>query len=159
MEVERLERYLAAYPDGLFVSIVRDPRAWYASASRHRAAYEAVEQAVALWRQSTEAALDARDRHGERVLVLTYEQLAGATEETMHLVAERIGISWSPVLLTPTFNGRPTLANSTEPVDRRGVLPERATAFRDSLDAATIEAVERAAGDLYERAGGAGQGS
>ena len=31
MEAERLERFLAAYPDGTFVSIVRDPRAWYAS--------------------------------------------------------------------------------------------------------------------------------
>ena len=44
MEAERLERYLAAYPDGTFVSIVRDPRAWYASASRHRARYEDVER-------------------------------------------------------------------------------------------------------------------
>jgi len=53
--------------------------------------------------------------------------------------------------VTPTFNGRPTLANSTEPVERRGVLPERATAYRVSLDDATVEAVERAAGDLYEQ--------
>jgi hypothetical protein len=72
----------------------------------------------------------------------------------MRAVAERIGISWSPILLTPTFNGRPTLANSTEPVERRGVLPERATAYRASLDDATVEAIERAAGDLYERVGG-----
>ena len=54
--------------------------------------------------------------------------------------------------LVPTFNGRPTLANSTEPVERRGVLPERATAYRGSLDEATIEAIEHAAGDVYERA-------
>ena len=86
------------------------------------------------------------------MLVLTYEQLVGETEATLRGVAERIGISWSPVLLVPTFNGRPTLANSTEPVERRGVLPERATAYRGSLDEATIEAIEHAAGDVYERA-------
>jgi hypothetical protein len=151
MEADRLERYFAAYSDGTFVSLVRDPRAWYASASKHRAHYEDVDEAIALWRQSAESALDARGRHGERVLLLTYEHLVRETERTMRLVAERIGISWSPILVTPTFNGRPTLANSTEPVERRGVLPERATAYRVSLDDATVEAVERAAGDLYEQ--------
>jgi Sulfotransferase family len=154
MEADRLERYLAAYPDGRFVSIVRDPCAWYASASKHRPHYEDVDEAMALWRQSAEAGLEARGRHGDRVLLLTYEQLVQETEETLRRVAERIGVAWSPVLTTPTFNGRPTLANSTEAVDRRGVLPERATAYRDSLDAATIEAVERAAGDVYEQVAG-----
>ena len=155
MEVQRLERYLAAYSDGTFVCIVRDPRAWYASASKHRPHYEDVEESIGLWRQSAETALDAGERHAGRVLVLTYEQLVEETETTMRRVAERIGLSWSAGLLTPTFNGRPTLANSTEPVGRRGVLPERATAFRGSLDQATIEAIERAAGDVYERAGAA----
>jgi len=154
MEADRLERYLAAYPDGTFVSIVRDPRAWYASARKHRPHYEDVDEAMALWRQSAEAALDARSRLGDRVLLLTYEQLVEETEQTMRRVADRIGISWSPVLSTPTFNGRPTLANSTEPVERRGVLPERATAYRFSLDDATVEAIERAAGDLHHRVTG-----
>ena len=154
MEADRLERYLAAYPDGTFVSIVRDPRAWYASARKHRPHYEDVEEAMALWRQSAETALDARGRHGDRVLLLTYEQLVEETEQTMRRLADRIGISWSPVLSTPTFNGRPTLANSTEPVERRGVLPERATAYRASLDDATVEAIERAAGDLHHRVAG-----
>ena len=154
MEADRLERYLAAYPDGTFVSIVRDPRAWYASARKHRPHYEDVEEAMALWRQSAETALDVRGCYGDRVLLLTYEQLVEETEQTMRRLAERIGISWSPVLSTPTFNGRPTLANSTEPVERRGVLPERATAYRLSLDDATVEAIERAAGDLHRRVAG-----
>ena len=51
-----------------------------ASASKHRADYEDVDDAMALWRQSTESALDARGRHGERVLLLTYEQLVRETE-------------------------------------------------------------------------------
>jgi Sulfotransferase family len=155
MEPERLARYLAAYPDGTFVCIVRDPCAWYASASKHRSHYADVRESIGLWRQSAETALDACGRHPDRVLVLTYEQLVAETEATMRRVAGRIGLSWSSVLLVPTFNGRPTLANSTEPVDRRGVLPERATAYRESLDRRAIEAVERAAGDVYERAGAA----
>jgi hypothetical protein len=151
MESARLARYLAAYPDGTFVSIVRDPRAWYASARKHRPDYEDVEGAMRLWRQSAESALSARERHGDRIVILTYEEIVGETEETMRGLAGQIGISWSPTLLTPTFNGRPTIANSTETVDRRGILPERATAYRDSLDPAAIEAIDRAAGAVYEQ--------
>ena len=87
------------------------------------------------------------------MLVLTYEQLVGETERTMRGVAERVGISWSPVLVVPTFNGRPTLANSHRAVERRGVLPgagdrlpRLARRTRRSGDRATL------AGDLYERA-------
>jgi hypothetical protein len=74
------------------------------------------------------------------------------TEETMRRVAGRIGISMSPVLLVPTFNGRPIRANSRDAVERYGILPERVTAYRDVLDAGTLTRVEELAGDRYERA-------
>ena len=40
----------------------------------------------------------------------------------MRVVAERIGIAMSPVLLEPTFNGRPIRANSADEVAEYGVL-------------------------------------
>ena len=62
MELERVERFFAAYPDGLLVSIVRDPRGWYASARSHRKYYADLEEAIGLWR-----ALDrGRARGSER---------------------------------------------------------------------------------------------
>ena len=64
MELDRVERFFAAYPDGLLVSIVRDPRGWYASARRHRKYYADLEEALGLWRASTESALEAAERHG-----------------------------------------------------------------------------------------------
>jgi hypothetical protein len=69
----------------------------------------------------------------------------------MRHVAERIGISMSPVLLQPTFNGRPIRANSSDAVERNGILPERTTAYRDVLDEATLARIEELAGDLYDR--------
>ena len=54
----------------------------------------------------------------------------------------------------PTFNGRPIRANSSDSVESYGILPERASAYRDSLDAETAERIGRLAGDLYERAAG-----
>jgi Sulfotransferase family len=151
IDAANVERYFAAYPDGTLISIVRDPRAWYASARKHMPEHYAdVDGSLGLWNASADAAL-AAVRQYERVLVLTYEQLVSDPEGTMRRVAERIGIQWRPSLLRPTFNGRPVRANSSDPsVQGEGILPERAAAF--SLDSATEERIARLAGDRYDRA-------
>jgi sulfotransferase family protein len=153
MELERVERFFAAYPDGTLISIVRDPRAWYASATRHRKYYRRdFDEAVGLWRQSTEATLAADERFGPRVIVLTYEELIDDTEATVAAIADRIGITMAPELLLPTFNGQPIRANSTDAVHGHGILPGRVSVFRDLLDSETIARIEESTGDLYERA-------
>lgn len=140
--------FFASYPDGTLVTIVRRPESWYASAARHRKAHRDVGAALALWRASAEAGLAARERYGDRVVVLTYEQLVGDTEATMARLAARLGIAMRDELLQPTYNGRPIRANSSFAVDRHGVLPER----RGEVDTATAAQVQTLAGDLYERA-------
>ena len=76
------------YPDGRLISIVRDPRSWFASArgvrdlvqtkSKERK-YGTVEAAMGVWREGTEALLRNRDRHGERVLLVGFDELVGDT--------------------------------------------------------------------------------
>ena len=100
--------------------------------------------------------MQARERFGERVLLLTYERLVLETEAAMREVAARVGISMLPVLLEPTFNGRPIRANSSDAVQRFGILPERVSAYRDSLDADTVARIEKLAGDLYEQSASLG---
>ena len=150
-----LEGFFEDYPDGTLVSIVRDPRAWYASARNQKQQYSTVERALKKWRNSTEATLVAQAERPERVAVVTYESLVRDTEGTMRLVAERVGIAMRPELLVPTFNGRPIRANSSERVEGYGVRPERTEGWRDKLDAETVAQVEQLAGDLYERAASA----
>jgi hypothetical protein len=153
MDEENVERFFAAYPDGTLISIVRDPRGWYASAHTYRSdQYDDVGEALAVWTRSTEAALAAHERFGERVVVLTYEQLVLETEPTMRRVAERIGVSMSPTLVTPTFNGRPVRANSSQGAAAHGIIPGRAVAHRETLDGQTTAQVEEVAGDLYASA-------
>jgi hypothetical protein len=148
-----LDGFLEDYPDGKLVSIVRDPRAWYASARNQKQQYSTVEKALKKWRRSTEATLAAREQTG-RVLVVTYENLVRDTEGTMRLIAEEIGISMLPVLLVPTFNGRPIRANSSDRVEGYGVRPEHTDRWRDKLDTETVARIEELAGDLYERTAG-----
>jgi hypothetical protein len=74
------------------------------------------------------------------------------TEVTMRRVAERIGISMAPVLLVPTFNGRPVRANSSDRTAGHGIVAERAVAYRDTIDEETSARIGELAGDLYARA-------
>lgn len=149
MSDENVERYFDAYPEGTLISIVREPQPWWVSAvGYHPEQYGDVEVAVELWRRSAEAALAARERHGDRVLLLTYEQLVRQTEPTMRVVADRLGISMLPVLLEPTFNGRPIRANSTGGVAGYGIRAERS---ESTLDGERAERIAALAGDLYDR--------
>jgi hypothetical protein len=151
-DATNVRRFFEAYPDGTLVSIVRSPAAWYESARRYRSYYEDVDDALGRWSQSTAAAIEASGEFGERVVVVTYEQLVLETEATMTRLAERIGITMSPALLEPTFNSRPVRANSSEPAKRYGILSERTRAYRESLEPETIARIEELAGGLYEQA-------
>jgi hypothetical protein len=152
LDAKSLTRFFCDYPDGWLVTIVREPRGWYASSSRHRPEYLDLEAALDLWRGSATAAIEARERFGDRVVVLTYEQLVHDTEGTMRALAERFMLTWDPILLVPTFNGRPVRANSSDPVQTYGVLKSRAEAWREVLDGEAAARVQERAGDLYERA-------
>jgi hypothetical protein len=152
-----LERFFADYPDGTLASVVREPAGWYHSVQKRYPDRIAApdEETLAPWRISTEAALAAAERWGDRVVLLTYEQLALETERTMEVLAGRLGISMTPVLLTPTFNGLPTQANSSDVVTGSGVLPERAGAYRESLGEDELARIEELCGRLYEQAAAA----
>ena len=140
MDAENRDKFFAAYPDGTLVAIVREPQSWYRSAVKYsERRFPDAETAIGLWRESAEAALD------ERVVLVTYERLVSSTEDVMTRLAERIGIAMSPVLLEPTFNGRPIRANSADEVAQYGILATREQPDPDPE-------IAELAGDLYGRA-------
>ena len=150
LKADSVGRFFESYPDGTLVSIVRNPRSWYASARKQKARDLDVERALKRWRKSAQAALEARSRYGEgRVVVVSYEDLVLDTEATMARVAEGIGLAMTPELTEPTFNGRPIRANSSHKVQGHGVLRDRASA---ELDAETAEQVDFWARGVYELA-------
>lgn len=153
MNPEGLARFFATYPDGYLITSIRDPRSWYGSAQmKNKEFYGELEKALGHWRLSAEASLAAHERYGERVVLLTYDQVILETEQTMARIADRIGITMSPVLVTPTINGRAKPANSSYPVESLGILPERTRAYRDVLEPETIARIEELVGDFYAEA-------
>lgn len=146
-------RFFADYPDGHLVSVLRHPGSWWASARRHKPdRYASLEEALALWRRSTEGILENRRTHGERVHLLRFEDLLGDTEPTMRRLAGELGLAWSEALLAPTFNGSPIRANSSFAVEGFGVLADPARRHLEALDPAERAAVERSVGELHRDA-------
>jgi hypothetical protein len=151
MERSSREGFFSDYPDGRLLAIIREPRSWYSSALAYNAdRYGNPELSMRVWRQSADAILDAKRRHGDKVYVIAFERLLSDTEGTMRALADYLGIDWHPLLAVPTFNGLSIKANSSFPIDRHGVT-DAPLKRREGLTARVEETIERIAGDAYER--------
>lgn len=144
--------FFETYSDGRLIQIIRDPHTWYPSAREHRRSKKlglGPEQILDVWCTSVEAIGRNKARYGDRVTVLKFDDLVARTEPTMRDLAERLGISFKPTLLQPTFNGRPIRANSSFPVDTSGVITAPLTR-KASLSKEEHELIERRCRALYE---------
>jgi hypothetical protein len=148
---QRLRCFHELYPDGRLVSVVRDPKSWIVSAARRNARYRDRAVAIATWRDAVEAALALREQRPGSVAIVSFEALVGDTETAMRALARFLGIEFTDDLLAPTFNGEPTKANSSFPVEQAGVIGaplER----REQLPAEDAAEIDRQLGELHTRA-------
>jgi hypothetical protein len=149
-------RFFADYPDGRLIQIVRDPMTWLPSARAHGkkgVATLPIETLLETWRASGEAILRNRERYGDRVVVMRFEDLIGRTAGTMRALARELEIDYLAILAEPTFNGTPMRANSSFAVAGAGIIA--APLEREAmLSEAEQGLVDRLCRDLYERASG-----
>lgn len=152
MAQDNYERFFNVYPDGVFVSIVRDPRSWYASARKHKPeVYENIEEGIGLWKLSTESTLKAKERYGDRVYIIRFEDLVGDIDTTMQNLCDFLGLDFTPIVTEPTFNGMPIKADSSYVVKSHGVIKDPLVRYRQVLSADELNYIEQQALDLYER--------
>jgi hypothetical protein len=144
-----LARFRSDYPDGKLISIVRDPRSWYASSSRHRSRHEDLEFAVGEWIQSARAIAEIV-RSGEPwAMGVVFDELVLEPESMLRRVAAFVGIEFDASLLEPSYLGRPVLPNSSFEVREYGIN----TAMVRRKDEIPPEAEAHIAGEalpLYE---------
>ena len=146
------QRFWADYPDGRLIAVLRDPRAWYASAQVHHRQYERLDAAAAAWTQSTHEMLAAKRENPDQVLIVSYEHLTAKPRRTMKAVAGWLGIDPDPTLEIPTFNRLPVPPNSSHGVLAPQVHADQAQRWKGLLDQKTVREVERRLLDPYERA-------
>ncbi|MCI0552428.1 MAG: sulfotransferase [Anaerolineae bacterium] len=151
MYQESLERFFRDYPDGRLVSILREPKSWYSSAHRHNPKdYPDPNGAVQVWKKSAEEMIKSKANHGDKVYLISFENMLQDVEGCMRSLAAYLGIDFDNTLLTPTFQGMNIKADSSFKVDRHGVID--APLHRSKhLSGEEVHLIDSQTLDLYEK--------
>ncbi len=149
---DSVSRFFRDYPDGYIVTQVRHPASWYSSAIRHGylERYNSLEEIMDIWRQSAQAALDTKKFYGDRTVVLIFEELLSNTEGCMRHICDSTGLSFDPILASPTYNGILVSSNS-EYQSKHGIDKAVIERYRTVLQDEDIKIIERNFLPLYEQ--------
>jgi len=151
MEKENMEAFFEIYPNGRLISVIRDPKNWYPSAAKHRPSlYKDIREALSLWEKSAHAMLWNRERYGDRVCILTFEDLIGKTESVMRYLAEFLAIKFDDGLLMPTFNKFPIKANTSFDTQQHGIMNSTLNRYK-TLSKEELDLINHMSKDLHRQ--------
>ncbi len=151
MEKENMEAFFEIYPNGRLISVIRDPKNWYPSAARHRpSVYEDIREALSLWEKSARAMLWNKERYGDRICILTFEDLIGKTESVMRYLAEFLAIKFDDGLLMPTFNKFPIKANTSFDAQQHGIINSTLNRYK-TLSKEELDLINHMSKDLHRQ--------
>lgn len=129
---DELRIFAQTYPDGHLITIVRDPRGWFAASPGHGAGDGEIESVMASWSASVRHVERLADVLGDRLIVLSLEDLVARTHAVMHDLAGLLGIDFASELCIPTRNTIAITAGAFEAPGAR-VLTEDQTECIDDL--------------------------
>jgi len=151
MRKDNMQSFFETYPDGRLISVIRDPRNWYPSASRHKPrVYGNIGKALDLWKESAQAMLWNKERYGDRVCILTFEDLVSKTESVMRHLAAFLEIKFDNTLLIPTFNKYPIKANTSFEAKQHGIINSTLNRYK-MLPQEELEFIETTSMELYRQ--------
>jgi hypothetical protein len=142
-------RFFENYPDGLMLSICRQPADWYASASLFKSRYSDVDQAMDQWRESAASAIRLKELYPNQVILIAFADLVARNTEVMRFLADRLGLTWDPILVSPTFNGWTIGSNSS--FNSAMGIDLSALERREKLSAETRDYIETENLELYQQ--------
>jgi len=149
MRTGNMVAFFETYPDGRLISLLRDPKNWYPSAIRHRPRVcKDIQEGVDLWKQSAQAMARNRERYGDRVCILTFEDLITKTRSVMEYLAAFLEIGFEDILLEPTFNKYPIRANTSFEAEKSGIIESTLNRYK-TLSRDELEFIENTTNDLY----------
>jgi hypothetical protein len=149
MSKDNMESFFETYPDGRLISLMRDPKNWFPSAIRHKPRIcRDIQEGVDLWRKSAQAMLWNKDKYGDRVCILTFEDLITKTKSVMCYLAEFLEIKFEDILSEPTFNKYPIRANTSFEAERNGIIDSTLNRYK-TLAQEELEFIESTTKELY----------
>ncbi len=148
---ENMELFFNIYPDGLLVSVMRDPKNWFPSASRHHVdKYGDIHKALTQWNESAEGMLRNKERYGDRVCIIRFEDLVKRTEAVMRYLAKFLSIQFDDILLTPTFNKTPIKPNTSFKLEAPGITASVLDRYK-TLGPEELQVIDEMTGKIYEK--------
>jgi len=151
MSMNNMESFFEIYSDGRLISIVRDPKNWFPSALRHDPVkYGDIRSALGLWYESTQAMIRNKEKFGERVCIIKFEDLVSRTEPVMRHLAYFLDIQFDEILVTPTFNGSPIRANTSFEIKQSGILNGTLTRYKTLTDD-ELEIIDKMTKEEYQK--------
>ena len=149
MTKDNMESFFEIYPGGRLISIVRDPKNWYPSAVRHKPRIcRGIRDGIELWKNSAKAMLRNKHTYGDRVCILTFEDLITKTKAVMLYLADFLEIKFDEILLEPTFNKYPIRANTSFEAERNGIINSTLQRYK-TLVPDELEFIESKSREVY----------
>jgi hypothetical protein len=146
---DNVEAFFDIYPEGRLISVIRDPRNWYPSAANHKPlVYGDIRKALSLWEKNAREMLWDKEKYGDRVCILTFEDLVGKTEAVMRYLADLLKINFNADLLIPTFNKYPIEANTSFKTQQRGIIKGTLNRYK-TLSQEELGIIESMIGGLH----------
>lgn len=153
IEATNMTSFFDVYPDGYLISTVRNPVNWFASARKHdEATYGDLEKSLEIWASSAEANLRNHQTHGERVILIRFEDLIKNTEMVMRHICQRTGLDFHESLLTPSFNRMPIKANTSFKENATTGIVKATLQRKAELSDAERQHIETKTRDIYQAA-------
>jgi hypothetical protein len=141
--------FFKTYPDGRLISVVRDPKNWYPSAKRHQLdKYGDITKALGQWNESTRSMVRNKKKYGERVCIITFDDLVQRTDSVMRYLAEFLNIRFDDILLTPTFNKIPIKPNTSFKLENPGIMISALERYK-TLSREELNIIAEMTGDAY----------
>jgi hypothetical protein len=148
---ENMTSYFDIYPDGRLISVIRDPKNWFPSAARHNLEkYGDVSQALNQWNESAQGMLGNKERYGNRVCIINFEDLIMRTEAVMRYLAEFLNIKFDDILVTPTFNKTPIKPNTSFKLEDPGITVSVLNRYK-TLSQEELKVIDEMTGALYAK--------
>jgi hypothetical protein len=141
--------FFKTYPDGRLISVVRDPKNWFPSANRHQLdKYGNITKALDQWNDSARSMVRNKKTYGDRVCIITFEDLVQRTDSVMRYLADFLKIRFDDILLTPTFNKIPVKPNTSFKLENPGIMISALERYK-TLSREELNIIEAMTGEAY----------
>jgi hypothetical protein len=146
---ENMDSFFEVYPDGRLISIVRTPKSWFPSARRRWPdRYTNVGQSLSEWNKSAQTMLWSKEKYGDCVCLIQFEDLISKTEAVMQFFAKFLTIEFVDILLTPTFNTFLLKAHTSFKVKDQGAW-NTLLSTEKTLTEQEVDTIERETSETY----------